>query len=80
MSFNFIVNLLISSRMDKLWSIMNSLQVVQYIRLFQVKTPGNVNAFTDFFDTITTVEVYDMSEVYDELMYIPEQEPLSLNF
>ena len=80
MGFNFILNMLIAGRMDKLCSIMNSLQVVQYIRLFKVKTPGNVNSFTDFFDGITSVEVYDTSDWYNEWMYIPEQEPISLNF
>ena len=66
--------------MDKLWSILNSLQVVQLIRLFDVLTPGNINSFTNFFEKITSVQLIDTEEYFNDLVYTPEFDSLSLNF
>ena len=59
MSSNFILNILVAGPMDQIWSLMNNLQVVMFVRLFNVKSPGNVNSFTDFFDEITSVKLFD---------------------
>ena len=56
---NFLVNVIFSGPLDQIWSIMNSLQVVMFIKLFKIKSPGNVNDFTDFFDETTSVQLFD---------------------
>ena len=66
--------------MGKIWSIINSLQVIAFLALFKVKTPGNMNSFNLFFKEFADFEVIDTaSEVTENLMYLPEQDSLSLN-
>ena len=55
MVFNFLVNLLISGSLTPVWSLVNSVQVVQMNRLFNIISPGNVNAFTSFVEDIASV-------------------------
>ena len=76
---NFVTSLFIAGSMDELWSIMNSLQVLEQIRLQNVSLPGNVSAFTAFFDDLTNLEVFDMEDEFRSNIYLPEKEPESLN-
>ena len=80
MILNFFVSLVLGSGMTQIWSILNGLQVIQLLPLFQVKPPGNIHAFKAFFAEIVSVEVLDAMEMIRELVYIPEQIPFSLNF
>ena len=80
MSGSFVLNIVLASKMDKVWSILNSLQIVELIRLFDIMTPGNINAFTQFFEKITSVQLIDTQEYVNDLVYMPEFDPLSLNF
>ena len=48
--------------------------------MFNAKTPGNVNSFLTFFEEVTSCEVYDVAQKISEYYYIPEQDPISLNF
>ena len=80
MGSNFILNVLIAKAVDQVWSLFESLQQAQFIRLFKVNTPGNVIYFSNIFQDITSLEIYDTEELLNEMTYIPEQEPLSVNF
>ena len=80
MSGSFVLNIVLASKMDKVWSILNSLQIVELIRLFDIMTPGNINAFTQFFEMITSVKLFDSEELLSDWTYIPEMDPQSLNF
>ena len=66
--------------MDELWSILNSLQVMENIKLFDVRTPGNVNAFNNVFERFTSVEIIDSQEMIVQNIYMPDLPPESLNF
>lgn len=57
--------------MQQLWSLMESLQIVQHMGLYDVKTPGNVNAFSGFFTTITSMELIDTEMLFDDFWYWP---------
>ncbi len=48
--------------------------------LLNVKSPGNVNAFNNFFDELATFNYYDPNDFTDSQLYSPEMEPISLNF
>ena len=48
--------------------------------LYNTKTPGSVNTFSEYFDTVTSIEVLPSDEYVNDMYYIPEQEPYSLNF
>ena len=59
---NFVARYVLSIPMDDMWSVMNGLQVVQNLRLKNVRTPGNVDTFTAYFDDATSVEIFDMDD------------------
>ena len=48
--------------------------------LFFAKTPGNVNAFAEFFDTLISFDFIDVEDLTEKVVYIPEKDPYSLNF
>ena len=66
--------------MGKIWSLIEILQIISLMRLYKTKTPGCVNSFTEYFDTVTSIEVFPSEYFINKMYYIPEQEPLSLNF
>ena len=75
---SLVLNLFIGGPLDKIWGLFESLQIVHLIRLFDTRTPGNVNIFTFFFEEITGQKFVD--NWLTKYFYIPEQEPFSLNF
>ena len=66
--------------MDEVWSMLNGLQVVMHARLLNVRTPGNVNSFNSYVDSVTSVELFDTEEIVSSTMYVPEATPFSFNF
>ena len=77
---NYFLNFLFFGSMSQVWSLANSMQVVQYNTLFDLKTPGNVQAFMDVFSEITSLKLLDFAEFVESSFYIPEQDSFSLNF
>ena len=57
-STNFFVNFMVVGSLNQVWSLLNNMQIVQYIRLFNAKTPGNLNAFADFLDGVTNFDIF----------------------
>jgi len=51
-------------------------------RLFKVNSPGNVNAFTSFFQNIVSVQVFeDLTQLMvDTMLVLPEQDAFSVRF
>ena len=47
---------------------------------FNVKTPGNVNAFNEFMSEIGSFNIIDTEVVDSLLFYFPEMDSISLNF
>ena len=48
--------------------------------LFKLKSPGNVNAFIDFFSELTKFEIIDTASMADGWFYFPEMDAIGLNF
>ena len=48
--------------------------------LFKMKSPGNVNAFNEFFAELARFNVIETSPVVNDLFYLPEMDSISLNF
>ena len=66
--------------MNQVWSLINSQQVVLLLRLFDVKVPSNVQAFTLSIQEMTNFElVEDADQFVNEVLYLPENDPVSLN-
>lgn len=77
---NFFVNLLMASSLKKVWSMIEGLQVVCHMPLFNIKSPGNVNAFNDFLADLAFLNIFDTSSFTNDIFYFPEMDPLGLNF
>ena len=45
-----------------------------------MKSPGNVNAFNEFFAELASFQVVDSSTVTNDVFYFPEMDAISLNF
>ena len=61
--------------------MINGLQVVNHMPLFKVKSPGNVNAFNEFFSGIAKFKLIDTKALTQETgIYVPEMDALSLNY
>ena len=56
------------------------LQVVVHMPLFDVKCPGNVITFNAYFAEVANFEFVDPNELTEEISYVPEIEPVNLNF
>ena len=77
---NLVVNILLGESMTKVWDMLEGLQVIYHLPLFKVKSPGNVNAFNNFFSEVggfDYVEVVDYTRYY---LYFPETDAVTLNF
>ena len=60
--------------------MINGLQVVCHLPFFNVKTPGNVNTFNEFFAEIGSFNLIDTEDLDSLLFYFPEMDAISLNF
>ena len=60
--------------------MINGLQVVTHLPYFNVKSPGNVNTFNDFFTEIANFKIIDTVDLDAILFYFPEMDAISLNF
>ena len=66
--------------MSQIWGVIEGIQIVSYLQLFNAKIPANVQTFLGFFDEITSFEVLPAEEWTDEMLYAPESVPPSINF
>ena len=66
--------------MSQIWGLVEGVQVVNYLQLYDAKTPGNVQTFLNYFDEITSFEVFPAEKWTDGMLYNPESVPVSINF
>lgn len=60
--------------------MINGLQVVAQMPLYDVRSPGNVNEFTGFLSELSNFDLLDTESMNNEVFYIPEEDSVSLNF
>ena len=60
--------------------MLEGLQVVTHMPLYDVTIPGNVNSFNDFLTEITSFDLFDTEKITELIAYIPEMEAISLSF
>ena len=60
--------------------MIEGLQIVCHMGLFKMKSPGNVNAFNEFFAELASFNVIDTATVTNDFFYFPEMDAISLNF
>ena len=77
---NVVINVLLSGSLSQVWAMIEGLQVVCHMGLFKMKSPGNVNAFNEFFAELASFNVVDTATVTNDFFYFPEMDAISLNF
>ena len=77
---NFVVNIAMAGSLSQLWGMINGLQVVAQMPLYDVRSPGNVNEFTGFLSELSNFDLLDTESMNNEVFYIPEEDSVSLNF
>ena len=77
---NVVVNILLSGSLSQVWSMIEGLQVVCHMGLFKMKSPGNVNAFNEFFAELARFNIIETSPIVNDFFYFPEMDSISLNF
>ena len=60
--------------------MLNGLQILVYMPLFKLKSPGNVNSFVEFFSELTKFQIVDTAAMAEQYYYFPEMDAVGLNF
>ena len=58
--------------MGKLWALLNELQIVENLNLFNLKIPGSWSNFAVALDNFTSFTIIDLEYFLDEFLYVPE--------
>ena len=79
-SSDFVLKILIVKSMGLLWALLSELQIIEHLNLFKLQIPSSWSLFAEAFDKLTSLDLFDSEDLVQKLFYIPEQEPVSLNF
>ena len=71
---------MLAGSLGKVWALFNELDIVENMNLFMLKVPGSWNSFTQVLESLTSLNFFGVDEFIDDMIYIPEQAPFSLNF
>lgn len=77
---NVVINVVLAGSLNKVWDMIEGLQICYHLPLFKVKSPGNVNAFNNFFEEIGGFQLIDVSVYTEDIVYYPEMDAMTLNF
>ena len=79
---NFILAIPMALSISQLWNLINSIQLINYMSLFSSKNPGNVNALMQFIEELAKFNLLgiDFDLIVKDLIYVPEKDPIALNF
>ena len=77
---DFVIKILLAGSLGQLWALINELKIVENLSLFHLKVPGSWSYFAIVLGSLTTLTIPGLEEYIDDLVYIPEQVPVSLNF
>ena len=77
---SIVVQLLLASSLYFVWGMIEGLQIVDSIGLFNAKVPGNTSSFLESVSELSSLNFIDVSSLRDSLMYLPESDAFSLTF
>ena len=60
--------------------MIEGLQVIVHLPLFDLKSPGNINSFNVVFVELANFNILDTEDLTNEISYYPEEDAFSLNF
>ena len=78
---NALMSLPLKASLNKLWSMLNSQQIVVQLPLMEgTKYPANASMMNEVFLGISNFEIIPSEMINDKLFYLPEVDPYNLNF
>ena len=77
---DFVIKILLSGSLGQLWALVNELEIVENLNLFSLKIPGSWSYFALVLENLTSLSIPGMEEFIDDIVYVPEQVPVSINF
>lgn len=77
---NFALNLTLSASLNQLWALVNAQQLFIMLPLCQVVLPINASKFFGAIAQIATFEIYDLNDHINDILDVPDTEPVSDNF
>lgn len=67
MAGNFIMNLVLSTSLSQLWSLVNTQQIIVFLPLFRVTLPANAKVFFGFVMQLAAFNLLPTDLIYDNL-------------
>ena len=77
---NFVLNLIMSSSLNLLWSMINTQQLIVLMPCFDVQMPANVQIFFNQINKIASFDIIDVDPLINKMLNLNETEPLNANF
>jgi len=77
---NLMINLVLSGAMNLLWGLINSLQLIVVMPLFQVFIPSNASFLLSVIMDIANLNVLLTDDIYGEMFNFTQTEPYRENF
>ena len=79
MAINFIINLVMMTALNQLWSVVNGLQVATHLLLFNLKFPANASFMLSFMINVATFDLLPVEAIWFFFDF-PEKGSFNLNF
>ena len=75
MFVSFIINILLAASLNKLFLLINTLQLIVLMPLYNAMIPANVSMYFNQMMEIASFEIYEIGEPLNALLGIEAQEP-----
>jgi hypothetical protein len=77
---HFILNLLMSSSLNMLWSMINNQQLIVLMPCFDLQMPANVQIFFNEINQIASFDIINIDPLINRVLNLNETEPINHNF
>jgi hypothetical protein len=77
---NFILNLLMSSSLNMMWSMINNQQLIVLMPCFDLQMPANVQMLFNQINKIASFDIVDIDPLINKALNLNETEPMNPNF
>ena len=77
---SILIQLVLSCSLFYVWGMIEGLQIVDSLGLFNAKVPANTSSFLENISELSSFNLIDLSSFRESLMYMPESDAFSLTF
>ena len=62
------------------WGLIEGLQIVASMGLFDAKVPANVGSFLESFSSLASFDLIDTTALLEAAIYLPEKDAFTVNY